>query len=100
MFIESVPMVMISIPIFFPIIRALGFDPICFGILMLVNMEMAAMSPPFGIYLFTLKGVIPEATMTDIYRAIIPMVLLVFLLLIILLFFPPLATWLPGLMYG
>lgn len=100
MFIESVPMVMISIPIFFPIIRALGFDPIWFGILMLVNMEMAAMSPPFGIYLFTLKGVIPEATMTDIYRAIIPMVLLVFLLLIILLFFPPLATWLPGLMYG
>ena len=91
-------MVMICIPIFFPIIRALGFDPLWFAILMLVNMEMAIISPPFGLLLFTLKGVVPDATMGDIYRAGIPILFLIMILLAILLVFPPVATWLPGLM--
>ncbi|MBI4186540.1 MAG: TRAP transporter large permease subunit [Chloroflexi bacterium] len=98
MFMESVPMVMITIPIFFPIVRALGFDPVWFGVLMVVNMELAAMSPPFGLYLFTLKGVLPDATMADIYRAVVPMCLIVLVLVIALLIFPSLVTWLPGLM--
>jgi len=98
MFIEDISMAMICIPIFFPIIRALGLDPMWFGILMLVNMEMAIISPPFGLLLFTLKGVAPEATMADIYRAGLPFILLILILLVTLIIFPTLVTWLPGLM--
>ena len=98
MFIEDISMVMICIPIFFPIITNLGFDPMWFGILMVINMEMATISPPFGLLLFTLKGVVPDATMADIYRAGIPILLLIMMLLALLIAFPPLATWLPGLM--
>ena len=97
-FIEDFSMIMISVPIFFPVIRALGLDPMWFGILMLVNLQMAIMSPPFGLLLFTLKGVAPDATMADIYRAGIPILLLILILLALLLIFPQLVTWLPGLM--
>lgn len=98
MFIEDFSMIMISVPIFFPVIRALGLDPMWFGILMLVNLQMAIISPPFGLLLFTLKGVAPDATMADIYRAGIPILLLILILLALLLIFPQLVTWLPGLM--
>ena len=97
-FIEDFSMIMISVPIFFPVIRALGLDPMWFGILMLVNLQMAIISPPFGLLLFTLKGVAPDATMADIYRAGIPILLLILILLALLLIFPQLVTWLPGLM--
>lgn len=98
MFIDDVSMVMICIPLFFPIIRTLGFSPMWFGVLMLVQMELGSLTPPFGLLLFTLKGVVPNASMADIYRAAIPFVLLIVMLLVLLLVFPQLVTWLPGLM--
>jgi tripartite ATP-independent transporter DctM subunit len=97
MVIEDISILMITIPLFFPVIRSLGFDPMWFGIVMLVNMEMATISPPFGLLLFTLKGVVPGATIGEIYRSSIPILLLVLTLLIILLIFPGVVTWLPGL---
>ncbi|MBI4284642.1 MAG: TRAP transporter large permease subunit [Chloroflexi bacterium] len=100
MFMDTLSMMMIFIPIFFPAIHTLGLDPIWYGILMLVNLEMAGVSPPFGLLLFTLKGVVPDATMGDIYRAGIPVCLLIGTLLALLLFFPSLVTILPQLMKG
>jgi len=98
MFIDDISMMMITIPIFFPVIRALGFDPMWFGILMLVNLEMAIISPPFGLLLFTLQGVVPDTSLGDIYRAAIPIFFLILTLLIIVLIFPSVVTWLPELM--
>ena len=100
MFIDDFSIIMIATPIFFPVIRSLGLDPMWFGILMAVNMEMATITPPFGIFLFALKGVLPNATMGDVYRAGIPIFFLVLLLLVLLLFVPSLVTWLPTLMLG
>ena len=98
-FMDQISMMMITIPIFMPVIKALGFNPIWFGILMLINLEIAFTSPPFGLLLFVMKGVAPEGTsMGDIYRAAIPFILCDLMVLTLILIFPALALWLPSLM--
>jgi TRAP-type mannitol/chloroaromatic compound transport system permease large subunit len=90
---------MITTPIFFPVVQQLGFDPLWFGVLFVVNMEMAFLTPPFGLNLFFLKGVAPpDVTMGDIYRSIGPFVAIQAVALIFVMVFPSLATWLPSLM--
>ena len=74
-FMEAVSIMMITFPIFMPIIEALGFDPIWFGLLVLINMEIGMKTPPFGLCLFVMKGVVPEGTtMMDIYRSVVPFI--------------------------
>jgi len=98
-FIEPVSIMLITIPIFFPVVRALGFDPVWFAIVCLVNIELGLITPPFGLDLFVIKGVCPpDITMGDIYRGVLPFVLINILALAIVMVFPPLATWLPSLM--
>ena len=98
-FMDQISMMMITIPIFMPVIKALGFNPIWFGILMLINLEIAFTSPPFGLLLFVMKGVAPEGTsMGDIYRAAIPFIICDLVALTLILIFPALAIWLPSLM--
>jgi tripartite ATP-independent transporter DctM subunit len=98
-FMDQISMMMITIPIFMPVIKAMGFDPVWFGILMLINLEIAFTSPPFGLLLFVMKGVAPEGTsMGDIYRAAVPFILCDLVALTLILIFPALALWLPGLM--
>lgn len=100
-FFDPTGIVMITTPIFFPVVRELGFDPIWFGILFVVNMEMAFLTPPFGFNLFYMKAVVPPGiTMLDIYKSIIPFVALQMVGLIIIMIFPQLATWLPSIMIG
>ncbi len=99
MFIGSVPMILITIPIFFPIINALGLNEIWFALLMLINMEMAMTTPPFGMILFVMKGVAPSGTtMGDIYRAGIPFLVCDFIVILLIIVFPVLALWLPSLL--
>jgi TRAP-type C4-dicarboxylate transport system permease large subunit len=98
-FMEQVSMMMITIPIYMPVIMALGFDPIWFAILMLLNLEMAMSTPPFGILLFVMKGVAPEGTrMMDIIKAALPFVICDLIAMIILIFFPKIVTLLPSMM--
>ena len=98
-FMDPTGILMITTPIFFPVVQQLGFDPLWFGILFVVNMEMAFLTPPFGLNLFFLKGVAPpDVTMGDIYRSIGPFVGLQAIGLVLVMAFPWLATWLPGLM--
>jgi len=100
-FMDLVSIMMITIPIFFPIIKALGFNPLWFGILMLLNIEMGPITPPFGLELFVMKGVAPpHITMVDIYRAALPFILIDLLVLALMLVFPALPIWLPNLMLG
>jgi TRAP-type mannitol/chloroaromatic compound transport system permease large subunit len=88
--------IMICTPVFVPVIKSLGFDPVWFGLLFIVNMEMAYLTPPFGFNLFYMKAIVPShITMGDIIRSIIPFVAIQALLLIICILIPELATWLP-----
>jgi len=99
MFLDPAGIIMLTTPIFVPIVTDLGFDPLWFGILFVINMEMAYVTPPFGFNLFIMKGIVPSGIdMTDIYRSIVPFVFLQAICLIIVMIFPQLATWLPGLM--
>ena len=89
----------ITAPFFIPTIKALGFDPLWYGILWIINMNMAYLTPPFGFALFVLQGVAPpEVTTEDIYVGIWPYVGLMIVGLILCMLYPSLATWLPGMM--
>jgi tripartite ATP-independent transporter DctM subunit len=99
--IVNVAILMLTLPIFLPIVTALGFDTLWFGLLFVINMEMALLTPPFGITLFYMKAVAPEGTkMSDIYRSIIPFVILQGIGLVLVMVFPNLALWLPRLVFG
>ena len=92
-------MMMITLPIFMPVVTALHFDPIWFGIMMLINLEVGMLTPPFGMVLFVMKGVAPkDVTMGDVYNAAMPFVLLDILAIALIMVFPHIATYLPGIM--
>jgi len=93
--------VMLCTPLWIPVIKALGFDPLWFGVLFIVNLEMSYLTPPFGYNLFYMKSIAPEGvTMADIYRSVTPFVALQAIGLVICMFFPEIITWLPGKMIG
>jgi tripartite ATP-independent transporter DctM subunit len=92
--------IMICTPVFVPVIESLGFEPLWFGVLFIMNMEMGYLTPPFGFNLFYMKAIAPPGvTMGDIYRSIFPFVMLQGLGLIIVIIFPSIALWLPAQMY-
>jgi tripartite ATP-independent transporter DctM subunit len=98
-FMEPLSILMLTIPIFLPIISNLGFSPIWFGVLMLLNMEMANTTPPFGLTLFVLKGVAPAGTtMKDVYFAGLPFLACDAVVMALIIAFPQVVLWLPSLM--
>jgi tripartite ATP-independent transporter DctM subunit len=98
-FMEPVSIMMVTFPIFVPIIKALGFEPIWFGLLTLINMEIGMKTPPFGLCLFVMKGVVPEGTtMMDIYKSVVPFVLIDMVAMLVILIFPSIAMVLPNFM--
>jgi tripartite ATP-independent transporter DctM subunit len=99
MFIEQTSIVMITTPVYFPIVSAFGWDPVWFGAIMLLNLELATISPPFGLSLFVMKGITSkDTTMGHIYQAAIPFVALNLLVMAIMIMVPATVLWLPGLM--
>jgi tripartite ATP-independent transporter DctM subunit len=100
-FVDQVSMMLITLPFFMPLIQQLGVDPIWFGVLFLICMQLGLLTPPFGLLLFTMKGVAPPSVaMNDVFRAAMPYVCFGLLALLLVFGFPPLATWLPGLLGG
>jgi tripartite ATP-independent transporter DctM subunit len=98
-FVDPVGITMICAPVFAPVIQALGFDPVWFGVLFVVVLETSYLTPPVGFNLFYMKGVVPPGiTMLDIYYSAIPFVGLQVLGIIITIIFPQLATWLPSIL--
>jgi len=92
--------VLICAPLYTPIAVSMGFDPIWFGILMILNMEIAIQTPPYGFALFYLKGVAPPGTtMLEIYKSIVPFVGVKFVVLITCMVFPEIVTYLPNLLF-
>ena len=98
-FMDNLSMVMIAIPIFLPIVVALHFNTLWFALIMLINMEMANTTPPFGLLLFVMKGVAPKnTTMMDVYKAGIPFLMCDAVVMILVMVFPQIALYLPELM--
>ncbi len=97
LFMSQLPIMLIAIPIFGPIAEAFGWDPIWFWVMFLMNMAVGAETPPFGLALFVVKGVLPKhITMGDIYRAQIPYVIMDVTAIGIIIAFPQIALWLPN----
>jgi tripartite ATP-independent transporter DctM subunit len=100
MFMDDIAILFMCMPIYIPIITGLGFDPVWFAILYIVNMQMAFLTPPYGVNLFYMKAVVPkDVTMADIYVSVIPFVFLQLLGLILLMLFPQIILWLPTLLF-
>ncbi|OED47304.1 TRAP transporter large permease [Leisingera sp. S232] len=100
MFIETVGIIMITVPVFLPIAKTLGFDPVWFGILFIINMEIGFITPPFGYNLFYLKGVAPKGvTMVDIYKSVIPFVGVMLLGMALFVLLPQIILMLPNAMF-
>jgi len=98
MFMETISIMMICLPIFMPIVKILGFDPVWFGVIMLINFEMGLITPPFGMLLFVMKGVAPEEIgIEEICWAALPFILCDALAMALIIGFPGLALWLPSL---
>ena len=96
-FMESVSIMMICLPVFMPISDVLGFDPVWFGILMLINLEMGQITPPFGMLLFVMKSVTPEdITIQEICWAAFPYIIFDVAVMAMIIIWPAIALWLPG----
>lgn len=93
---DPMAIMVISLPIIFPIVTQLGFDPVWFGIVVTINVEMGMITPPVGLNLFILKGTVKGITMQDIVGGSLPFLFLLMLGLAVIMLFPSLATWLPG----
>jgi tripartite ATP-independent transporter DctM subunit len=97
-FVDQVSMMMITLPIFMPIVQSLAIDPVWFGVMFLICMQLGLLLPPHGLLLMTMRGVAPPSvTMGHIFAAVVPYVLMSILLLAAVFWFPPIATWLPKL---
>ena len=98
MFIDQVALMLVVIPIYLPVVEALQFDPMWFWLLMLLNVVIGGITPPFGYAMFAFKGVAPDVELRTIFRASGPIVALFLVAMVIIYFFPPIATLLPGLL--
>jgi len=100
MFLDDTAMLVIVAPLYVPLIVALGFNPIWYGILYTITCQIAYMTPPFGYNLFLMRAMAPpEISIADIYRSIVPFVLVMTLALVLIMIFPQIALWLPDLVY-
>jgi len=100
MFLDDTAMLIIVAPLYVPLVQKLGFNPIWFGVLYTVTCQIAYMTPPFGYNLFLMKAMAPrDVTLADIYRSIVPFVLVMIVGLIILMVFPEFTLWLPNLYF-
>ena len=97
MFIDTIAVMLLTIPIYQPVVNALEFDPVWFWLLFLVNITLGAITPPFGYTLFAFKAVVPEMSIGQVYRATWPFVGLFLLGIALIIAFPAIATWLPNL---
>jgi TRAP-type C4-dicarboxylate transport system permease large subunit len=98
-FVDQVSMMLITLPFFMPLVARYGIDPVWFGVLFLICMQLGLLTPPFGLLLFTMKGVAPPSiSMQQVYAAALPYVWFGLAVLVLILVFPPIATWLPALL--
>jgi TRAP-type C4-dicarboxylate transport system permease large subunit len=97
---DAMAMIILTVPIVFPVVTALGFDPIWFGVVIVMTVELGLIHPPVGMNVFVIKSVIKDVSMATIFAGVLPFVATDLIRLAILVAFPALATWLPQRMIG
>lgn len=101
LFLDEIGIILLCVPVFLPIVKALDFDPLWFGVLFMITAQMAYITPPFGYTLFYLKGVLPDGIgIGQVYKGVIPFFLIQVVILILFMVFPNIVTWLPELGAG
>jgi TRAP-type C4-dicarboxylate transport system permease large subunit len=93
---DAMAMVILTVPIIFPVITSLGFDPIWFGVIIVMTVELGLIHPPVGMNVFVIKSVVRDVKISTVFAGVIPFVVTDILRLAILIAFPVLSTWLPG----
>jgi len=99
-FIPPAAIILMTAPILYPIVKAAGFDPVWFGVILTINMEIGLIHPPVGLNIYIVNAIAPDVPVTRVMWGTIPYVLCMFLAIIILCIFPEIATWLPGKLMG
>lgn len=99
-FLPPAAIILMTTPILMPVITAAGFDPIWFGVVLTINMELGLITPPVGLNLFVINGISPDIKLTTILRGALPFMLCMVLAILILCVFPEIATWLPTRLMG
>lgn len=94
-FLDALAMILLSVPIFFPIIIDLGFDPVWFGVIVVMVVELGLITPPIGMNVFVIKGMAPKVSLSSIYIGVMPFVVAQILLIIAVFLIPDIALWLP-----
>jgi C4-dicarboxylate transporter DctM subunit len=95
---DALAMVMLTVPIFFPVAQALGFDPIWFGVVIVLITEMGVITPPVGVNVYVVYGVAKDVPLEVIFKGVLPMLLALVVCNLMILVFPQIALFLPGLM--
>lgn len=96
--VEALPLIIITVPIFFPVVQSLGFDPIWFGVIIVLLGQVGMITPPVGINVFVIAGVAKDIPLQTIFRGVVPFVLAMIICIIILMIFPKITLFLPNLM--
>lgn len=99
-FLEGIGMVLITVPVFLPMVQQFGYNPVWFGIIVVIVVEVGLIHPPVGLNLFVIQAHAPDIKITSIYRGIVPFLLAPLALIILMFWFPQIALWLPKLLYG
>jgi len=99
-FLDGIGMVLITVPVFQPLIVKFGYDPVWFAIVVVIMVEVGLIHPPVGMNLFVIQAQAPDLKILSIYRGIVPFLIAPFILIVLMFFFPQLALWLPKALYG
>ena len=95
---DAMAMIILTVPIIFPVVTALGFDPIWFGVIIVMTVELGLIHPPVGMNVFVIKSVVKDVSFTTIFKGVLPFIATDMLRLVILIAFPVIALYLPSLM--
>jgi C4-dicarboxylate transporter DctM subunit len=95
---DSLAMILLTIPIVFPIVKALGYDPVWFGIIIVMVVELGLITPPIGMNVFVIKGMAKDVPLETIFRGVTPFIIAQIILICALIAFPGIALWLPSTM--
>lgn len=99
-FLEGIGMVLITVPVFLPLVTQFGYDPVWFGVIVVIVVEVGLIHPPVGLNLFVIQAHAPDIKITTIYRGIVPFLIAPLVLIVLMFLFPGIALWLPKLLYG
>lgn len=99
-FLPPAAIILMTTPILMPVITAAGFDPIWFGVILTINMELGLITPPVGLNLFVINGITPDVKLTTILKGALPFMLCMVLAIVLICIFPEIATWLPDYLMG